>query len=203
MTRIDAPIGQRFGKLVVLREVDRRVDRGGQKRRAVVARCECGAEGEFLLFNILHGKSNSCGCGRSNPRHGMRRTPTWASWIAMIQRCTDKGSSNYPRYGGAGVSVCERWRAFENFLSDMGERPVGTSIDRIDNSRGYEPGNCRWASAKEQARNQRTNRILTYDGIAMPLAAWAERMRLNPGTLRTRLRDGWDVSRAITTPTKR
>ena len=202
MIRVDTPIGKRFGSLVILKEVDQRVDGCKQKRRIVTARCDCGAEREFHLFNVLYGRSTSCGCGRAHKTHGMSRTSTYLSWLAMVRRCTDINSSNYGRYGGAGISVCGRWKSFENFLDDMGERPANTSIDRVDNSRGYEPGNCRWATATTQARNQRRNRLLTHDGMTMPLAAWAEKNNLNAGTLRTRLRDGWTVERALMQPVR-
>ena len=84
-------------------------------------------------------------------------TGTYRSWCDMIQRCTNPRRDNYERYGGRGITVCERWMTFANFLADMGERPDGTSIDRIDNYRGYEPGNCRWATAIEQAQNKRAS----------------------------------------------
>jgi hypothetical protein len=93
----------------------------------------------------------------------------------MIARCRNTKSKIYPYYGGRGISVCERWTSFENFLNDMGERPDNTSLDRIDNSGNYEVGNCRWATRKEQARNRRSNCMVTYEGQRMTLAEAAER----------------------------
>ena len=92
-------------------------------------------------------------------RHGMRSTSTYSSWANILQRCTNQNSQAYERYGGRGITVCDRWRnSFENFYADMGERPEGTSIDRINNDSNYEPGNCRWATSTEQNNNRRERR---------------------------------------------
>ena len=88
-------------------------------------------------------------------KHGMSRTGMYKAWTQMLQRCNNPNTKEFPAYGGAGIRVCERWYDFENFLADMGARPEGTSLDRIDGTRGYEPGNCRWATAKEQLANRR------------------------------------------------
>jgi hypothetical protein len=103
--------------------------------------------------------------GPSHPgfKHGLTETPTWHSWANMIQRCTNPNNPAYDRYGGRGITVCDRWQGdmgFANFLADMGEKPAGTSVDRTDNERGYEPGNCRWATAREQAMNRRSHGVI-------------------------------------------
>jgi hypothetical protein len=118
----------------------------------------------------------------------------------MIGRCTNPNNSHFASYGGRGISVCDRWRDFPTFLADMGEKPVGMSIDRIDIDGNYEPGNCRWTTAKQQARNKRSTRLLTYDGQTRPLLEWAERLGLNPGTLSDRVYAGWSDEAALTTP---
>lgn len=119
----------------------------------------------------------------------------------MIARCTHEYFENYQQ---RGITVCDRWRAsFEAFLADMGERPKGTSIERSDNSKGYEPGNCCWATRKEQARNTRRNKYLTFKGETRPLADWAELLDLNYSAVKQRINKlGWDVERAFTTPVR-
>jgi hypothetical protein len=139
-----------------------------------------------------------------NYRHGRSRTPLHRVWSTMIERCTSPKSEKWPLYGGRGIRVCERWLAFESFLADMGERPSPRhTLDRIDNDKGYEPGNCRWATQREQQRNRRNNRVLTYLGETMCLAAWADRVGLSVGTLGYRVRSGWPLDRALSEPKRR
>ncbi len=128
-------------------------------------------------------------------------SPTYNSWRAIIGRCENPNQSCYQRYGAIGIAMCKRWReSFENFLADMGERPPGTSVDRIDNSRGYEPGNCRWATAKQQSRNRSFARPVEYMGIEKCAAAWAEDSGLTYSALKSRIKNGWGLERALNTP---
>lgn len=117
----------------------------------------------------------------------------------MRQRCNDRKSTNYPMYGGLGVKVCERWNDFLNFIADMGERPANTSLDRIDGRGHYEPLNCRWATAKEQARNRRGNKLGTHNGVTAPIATLAERCGQPVRRVYRRLSDGWTLERALET----
>ena len=134
-------------------------------------------------------------------KHGMKDTPEWRVWASLRGRCNSQTHKAYHNYGDRGITVCERWESFENFLEDMGERPSSKhSIDRIDNDGPYSPENCRWATRNEQNRNKRTNRLLTHGGKTLCLAAWAEELSINYMTLLGRLKFGWSVEQAITTP---
>ena len=118
----------------------------------------------------------------------------------MIRRCTKPKTAFFERYGGRGITVCDRWYLFENFLADMGEKPVGLTLDRINNSGDYEPGNCRWATWQEQNRNNSHTRLITYNGVTLCVKEWAQRNGLHPAVLRHRL-NNWDsVEQAITAP---
>jgi hypothetical protein len=145
--------GQRFGKLVA-------IEVAGKRKYLTMWRCvcDCGNETVAYLSNLRAGKTKSCGCGVRIHGHSTQTTPTYSSWHSMKQRCLRPRAKDLPYY--AHVTVCERWLTFANFLADMGERPPGTSIDRIDNARGYEPGNCRWATHSVQMQNRRKKQPL-------------------------------------------
>lgn len=137
-----------------------------------------------------------------NATHGQTKSITFASWMAMKQRCTDPNSNRFQMYAGRGIKICQRWLdSFENFIGDMGERPSKAhSIERVKNDIGYEPGNCKWATAKEQARNRRTSVFMTFQGRTMTLPEWAENSSLSYRTLRARKASGWSDEDVLTTP---
>jgi hypothetical protein len=134
-----------------------------------------------------------------NLTHGRSFTRAYGSWSVMLKRCLTPAALKFPDYGGRGITVCERWLSFENFLADMGAPPAGTTIDRIDNDGPYEPANCRWATSEQQARNRSDSRLLTHDGTSLPLCDWAKRVGLHRTTIAARLgKLGWPVERALT-----
>ena len=200
-------IGLRFGRLFVLRNLD-------GDRRKVVVRCDCGIEKPQWKSHLRRGNVRSCGCyaRERNTTHGegARRwrtgsySPEYLAWMNMKARCTRETHPQWEAYGGRGIIVCERWRdSFEAFLADMGRRPAkGLSIDRIDNERGYEPGNCRWATWQQQARNTRTALRLTVLGVTKSMREWAEERGLRWGCVRKRLAMGWDPFEAVLTPSR-
>ncbi len=127
--------------------------------------------------------------------------PEYSTWRGMRSRCEQPKDGSYRRYGARGIKVCERWKSFANFLSDMGSRPDGASIDRIDPDGDYEPGNCRWATLTEQARNKRSVPLYEVDGVKLSVAGWAERLGVPSRLIDNRLRRGWAPRKAILTPT--
>lgn len=135
-----------------------------------------------------------------NYRHGYTGTPTWVSWSAMLNRCRNVNAADYKRYGGRGISVCQSWLDFVEFLRDMGIRPEGTTLGRIDNDGDYEPSNCRWETAKDQGRNTRSNVLLTYNGETRTVVEWAEHLHVSAPMIYQRIASEWPVEEALTIP---
>lgn len=180
-------------RLSFVREVPERYSDG---RKQAEFLCECGTTVVRPIIRVTSGKLRSCGClARENNqarKHGGHQSPTYSSWRAMKQRCLNPASKDYPRWGGKGVTICPEWASFDAFLADMGTRPPGTTIDRIDPDKGYEPGNCRWATPKEQVRNRRDLvTVATRDGpialvdhaASLGISKGAAHLRLKRGTL--------------------
>lgn len=199
--------GDRFGSLVVIREKPPRVTKWGF-RRMVECRCDCGTVKAILLDSLRRGGTVSCGCHKIRiavhrlTTHGLSSDSAYGCWQNMITRCSRVSEKNYC---GRGISVCPQWRFFAVFLNDMGPRPSAKhSIDRFpDNDGNYEPGNCRWATRIEQARNTRIIKLVTFAGETKCVADWAESTGLSRPTIRYRLNAGWPVELALTLPNTR
>ncbi len=169
-------------------------------------RCDCGTERPVLTSALGTGRSQSCGCTTGRARvpsregmrqHGMTGTPTHNTWVGMIQRCTDPKHGSYALYGGRGITVCERWLRFEHFLTDMGEKPHGMSLDRIRSDLPYTPENCRWATRIQQNANRSISRFITCRGETHHLQEWSRRRGIKSGTIRVRLERGWTEDEAL------
>ena len=128
------------------------------------------------------------------------RSPTYYSWQAMRERCLNPHHKNFNRYGGRGICVCSRWNCFLSFLHDMGERPEGKTLDRIDNDGNYCPENCRWATLNKQMKNRSTTRFLTFHGVTKTILEWGNILNMHPDTIKSRIRRGWDVNKTLTMP---
>lgn len=177
----DELTGQRFGKWLVLGPSERR-----KGKRMWQCRCDCGTEKPVYHGHLVGGKTGGCRCGVRT--HGMKRSPEYMSWKSMRIRCLNKNHEAYHRYGGRGIGICDRWNAFEAFYEDMGARPEGCTLDRIDVDGNYEPGNCRWATNQEQQNNASFNRHVEFDGERLTVAQLARRQGVKYVTLWSRLK---------------
>lgn len=200
--------GKRSGRLVVIEIAGSDVD--GQ----VLWRCQCECGNTTLTrgCHIRTGKTKSCGCLRADScgtvTHGATRTrasqrlrSTHASWNAMRLRCNNPNHVAYPRYGGRGITICDRWSVFEAFLEDMGERPKGLSLDRINNDDGYCAANCRWSTGSVQSRNRCTSRMVEVNGIVQTLADWCDELDMPYGAVSSRINAlRWNAADALTVP---
>lgn len=128
------------------------------------------------------------------------KMPEYGVWRAMIRRCRNKNVKDFHRYGGRGITVCERWNIFENFIYDMGRRPNGLTLERKDTNGNYEPDNCKWTTWKEQQSNRRDNHFLTVDGIKKTLSQWSELVGINQRAIGKRIARGWTAKESISIP---
>lgn len=191
--------GQKHGMLTAVSLVERKASRN----HLWLWSCECGAQKTIAIRSVKSGHTKSCGClhrkwlAARNTTHGLSKVEsrTYRSWKDMRARCNNPRNGDYREYGGRGIGVCPRWESFELFLKDMGRRPSGMTIDRIDTNGQYEPGNCRWATAKTQANNKRSNRVIESIGT---LAEASEMSGLDASKISYRLDAGYSIDAALT-----
>ena len=173
--------GDRYGKLLAIEKV--KCD--SKYRKYWLFQCDCGNKKEIRIDGVKSGKTRSCGCGNIvfHKKHGYYGTRTYQSWIQMKNRCLNPRHISFENYGGRGINVCSKWLDFEGFLEDMGDRPKGRSLDRIDNNKGYSKENCKWSTQKEQSNNKRNNHQITFQGKTQNITQWADELGLNRNTL--------------------
>lgn len=186
--------GSRFGKVVVLNRAE---DRGRQPYWR--CRCDCGVVKDIRGAHLKAGKISSCGCGRGNFVHGMAHSRLWAVWKAMKQRCSNPNTTAFHRYGGRGITYTQEWETFPEFSKWAVAHGYADhlELDRIDNDGDYVPENCRFISHRENSRKTGSVTMIEFEGEALPLFLLAERYGLERNTLKTRLRRGWSVQRAL------
>lgn len=205
----DLTLENPFGRLTVIKEGGRASD--GKVKW--ICQCECGTELEVVGRSLVAGLTKSCGClqreaaqqtGLSNTTHGMKQTPEYRTWQSMLNRCRNPNVDSFENYGGRGITVCNRWvDSFDAFLEDMGVRPQGTSIDRIDPNGNYDTGNCRWATTDEQATNKRDSLYLEVDGIRMHAKKWAAIAGISVQVIYKRKSAGWSDKDTLSKPNRR
>lgn len=208
--------GQRFGRLTVL-SLRNRASRVPLRRTTWTCQCDCGTVVDVEAGKLASGHTQSCGCymreraSQANLRHGQSSHPNggnatkeYNTWMLMLRRCHKVGSQDYAQYGGRGITVCERWHTFDLFFSDMGAAPSPShSIERLDNERGYEPGNCKWATPKEQRRNQRRAVLIEFAGKSQTPMEWATETGISHKRIHARMKIlGWSVEKTLTTPVR-
>lgn len=183
--------GDRFGRLVVITRLP---------KSKIVCKCDCGNTKTIIAGNLASGNTKSCGCMKSDHARNVSKTHghacedkksgAYRAWLCMRQRC--KRDKDY-----VGVEVCDRWSDFIEFYKDMGDRPDGMSLDRIDGSKGYAPDNCRWATKSEQAINRKTTVFLEHNGRKMCISDWAKETGIKKRTISARIQSGWTVEKAL------
>lgn len=189
--------GQTFGSWLVLRKSDRI---GRSRQIYWVCKCECGAVKDVLQLTLRNGSSKSCGCTAKDwcRIHGMEKTRTYWVWAGMIQRCENPKFKWYHRYGGRGIKVCPKWRnSFVAFFEDMGEKPEGKSLERLNNDGDYEKENCIWATRKQQIRNRGVTPFVEFEGSKISVSELAEKFGLSHRRVADRIKRGYTPEQAV------
>lgn len=199
--------GQSFGLLQVVGYAGK----DSRRNSMWICKCRCGVQKAVVSTSLTRGQTKSCGCQQlPHMRKGttgirQRDHIAFGSWAAMKGRCYRKKDKSFHDYGARGIRVCERWlHSFQNFLEDMGPKPSANyTIERINNNGHYEPGNCRWATRREQRRNTRKTRLFFFRGESKILSDWCEEFGLKVSFVQNRLKLGWSIEDALTTPTRK
>lgn len=213
MVRLDLQ-GKKFGRLTAI-NIDKIVYKEPRSLGSVIywnCKCDCGNTVSVRTHNLINGITKSCGClqkeraSEVNKKHGLSHSHLGWIWVAMKQRCENYTNKNYKDYGGRGIKVCEEWSnyftAFYDWSISNGYKK-GLSIDRIDNNGDYCPENCRWIDHRKQMNNTRRNRFITFNGETKTISEWAKNLGYSSSIIRDRLKLGWTIEKAITTPVRK
>jgi hypothetical protein len=194
--------GERRAHLVFVGPGESRLTSGGNRVSTVVIQCDCGVIKTIDASGISERWPKSCGCKRyedstKTMSRPLRGSPTYMSWASMRSRCSNPKQESSKYYLARGITVCQRWTSFDNFLADMGERPIGSTLDRIDPNGNYEPSNCRWAPPSVQQNNRRNNRWITIGNETKTLSQWCKNIDIDPDLAWNRLRLNWTSEQAL------
>ena len=198
---------QKFNMLTVL-------EKSGHKNNRIIWKCQCDC-GKIIYENAIYlknGRRKSCGCLNRQrliqiaTKHNLSKTRVYKCWIAIKKRCFNSNCDIYPLYGGRGITMCDEWKndflSFYNWSMQNGYKDTLT-IDRIDNNGNYEPSNCRWTNWITQNNNRRNNHLITYNDKTLSLSQWAKEYDINLSTFTNRIRRGWSIEKALTTPPRK
>jgi hypothetical protein len=191
-------IGQRFGRLVVKKRHGSERTPNGCSFSTWEVRCDCGKQFVVRGASLASGNTISCGCVKVE--HDRHPFDVYKIWVQIKQRCTNPRAKDFKNYGGRGIMMCQEWMdSYPTFLAAIGPRPSKKyTVGRIENSRGYEPGNVEWQTMKVQGNNRRNNRVLHFSGRSLTVSAWSDVVGIPAVTLYDRLRNGWSTARALT-----
>ena len=196
-------LNKHFGRLHVIQYQKK----GANSQHYWICKCLCGSLRPIRTSDLINGNSKSCGCARKetvgnlNRKHSKAGTPIYNTWQNIKSRCSNKNRSDFERYGGRGIYVCDRWQnSFINFYNDMGNKPEGLTIERVDNNGPYSPDNCIWANRTAQNNNKRNNHIITIGGETKNLNQWIMFYGIATPTFKNRVKRGWSVIDAVSKP---
>jgi hypothetical protein len=198
MAKIIDISGERYGRLVVSSLFP---ERGKFGETQWACRCDCGTEIIATKNMLISDKTKSCGCLHKTQGGHTRTHRLWKRWCVIKERCRNPNNKKFRLYGAVGITLCERWEHFPNFIADLDDTYFeGATLDRKDGTKGYSPDNCRWATPLIQNNNKKTNRVLTYKERSMTMAQWAREIGAPYVALRARFKLGWSVERALSEP---
>ena len=202
-------MNEKYNLLEILEDCDYYISPSGGKHKRVLCKCDCGNEIIVLREHVVSGRQKSCGCLKKRNgkvTHGMTGTKIYRVWANMISRCCNQKLKSWDNYGGRGITVCDEWRNFQNFMdwSFKNGYSETLTLDRIDNDKGYSAENCRWVDEFVQANNKRNNHIVEYNGERLSIKQWSDKTGIPYKTLHRRIVAlHWDIERAINTNVKR